>query len=83
VAGLQRWRRAERRQLADAGRLGDVQFVSSVSGGSIANGLLACAWNELKAEDFSSDAVDARVIDPCPEPENERWQTSHFSLKRQ
>jgi len=52
------------RQLADAGCLQDVRFVSSVSGGSIANGVLACAWGELKDAGFSPEAVDALVVDP-------------------
>jgi NTE family protein len=52
------------RFLADAGRLGDVRFVSSVSGGSIANGMLACRWGELRAAGFSTQALDRLVIDP-------------------
>ncbi len=52
------------RFLADVGRLGDVRFVSSVSGGSIANGMLAVHWNELRAEGFSTAAVDRLVIEP-------------------
>jgi NTE family protein len=52
------------RFLADAGRLGDVRFVSSVSGGSIANGMLACHWGDLSAAGFSTEALDRLVIDP-------------------
>ena len=52
------------RFLADAGRLGDLRFVSSVSGGSIANGMLACRWGELRAAGFSSEALERLVIDP-------------------
>src|SRR5437867_8097552 len=52
------------RLLADARRLGDVRFVSSVSGGSIANGMLACRWGELRQKDFTAESVDALVIDP-------------------
>jgi len=52
------------RFFADAGRLGDVRFLSSVSGGSIANGMIACAWADLRAQGFSSKTLDALVIDP-------------------
>lgn len=52
------------RFLADVGRLGDVRFVSSVSGGSIANGALACRWRELRDSGFGAQQVDTRVIDP-------------------
>jgi NTE family protein len=52
------------RFLADAGRLGDVRFVSSVSGGSIANGMIACAWPDLRRAGFSTEALDAQVIEP-------------------
>jgi NTE family protein len=52
------------RYLADVGRLGDVRFVSSVSGGSIANGVLATRWAELRDRGFETEAVDRLVIDP-------------------
>jgi NTE family protein len=52
------------RFLAGTGRLGDVRFVSSVSGGSIANGMLACQWGELQAAGFATEALDRLVIDP-------------------
>lgn len=52
------------RFLADVGRLQDVRFISSVSGGSIANGMLACRWRELKEADFVSAVVDSKVVDP-------------------
>ena len=52
------------RLLADIGRLGDVRYVSSVSGGSVANGLLAVAWPKLRARAYTSAAVDDLVIDP-------------------
>lgn len=52
------------RFLADCGRLRDVRFVSSVSGGSIANGMLACHWASLRCRHFSADALDQEVIDP-------------------
>lgn len=52
------------RFLADAGRLDDVRFVSSVSGGSLANGMLACQWGQLRAAGFTPAATDHLVIDP-------------------
>ena len=44
------------RFLADAELLGRVRHISSVSGGSIANGLLAGAYPELEAAGFSTEA---------------------------
>jgi NTE family protein len=55
------------RFLADIGRLGDVRFVSSVSGGSISNGMLATQWAALRNDGFSTAAVDRLVIDPVVE----------------
>jgi NTE family protein len=55
------------RYLADAGVLGDVRFVSSVSGGSVANGLVATRWPKLRERGFTADAVDQLVIDPISE----------------
>lgn len=52
------------RFLADTDLLGRVRFVSSVSGGSIANGLLACRWSDLRATSFSPAAVQDLVIEP-------------------
>ena len=52
------------RYLADAGVLGDLRYSSSVSGGSVANGLLATRWPELRARQFSGAAVDELVIEP-------------------
>ena len=52
------------RALADLGLLGDVRYTSSVSGGSWANALLALNWDELKAEGFTTDAVDRLLIEP-------------------
>jgi len=52
------------RFLADVGRLGDVRFISSVSGGSIANGLLACRWSQLRDAGFATQALHRHVIDP-------------------
>lgn len=50
--------------MADAGLLGRVRWVSSVSGGSITNGLLAHAYNELRDEGFTPASVDREVIAP-------------------
>lgn len=52
------------RFLADAGLLGRVRFVSSVSGGSVANGMLSQAWPELRGSGYSADAVDRHVLGP-------------------
>ena len=45
--------------MADAGLLGRVRWVSSVSGGSITNGLLAHAYNELRDEGFTPATATA------------------------
>jgi NTE family protein len=52
------------RLLADAGMLGQLRYVSSVSGGSVANGMLATAWPRVREAGFTAAAVDAHVIDP-------------------
>lgn len=52
------------RCLADAGLLGALRFASSVSGGSIANALLAQNWPALRAREFSATAVDDLLLDP-------------------
>jgi NTE family protein len=52
------------RLLSDTGLLGNVRYVSSVSGGSLANAMLATRWASLRAAGFSNEAVDAEVIDP-------------------
>ena len=49
------------RFFADAGLLGRVRHLSSVSGGSIANGLFAKAYPQLKAAGFSADAFVREV----------------------
>jgi NTE family protein len=53
------------RYLADAGLLGAVRFASSVSGGSIANGLLARHWPALRDAGFTVEAFDRLVVDPA------------------
>lgn len=55
------------RYLADARLLGNVRYVSSVSGGSVANGVLATQWAALRDADFDSEAVDELVIRPISE----------------
>jgi NTE family protein len=55
------------RFMADAGLLGRVRFVSSVSGGSFANGLLAHAARDLEAVSFAPDEVDRLVVAPALE----------------
>jgi NTE family protein len=52
------------RFLADAGLLGSVRYVSSVSGGSIANAMLATRWPRLRQRNFGASAVDELVVDP-------------------
>ncbi len=52
------------RLLADASRLSELRFVSSVSGGSVALGLLAVAWPELRRQGFTAQAVDDLLIGP-------------------
>ncbi len=55
------------RFLADTGLLADVRYVSSVSGGSVANGLLATAMPALRAGGFGRDVFDAEVLVPFVE----------------
>ena len=55
------------RFLAEAGLLGNVRCLSSVSGGSIAHGMIACAWNEFTDEGFTSEAYDRLVLRPVVE----------------
>ncbi|MEV7395879.1 patatin-like phospholipase family protein [Aeromicrobium sp. NPDC092404] len=52
------------RLLADAGMLGDLRYVSSVSGGSLANGLLASRWPLLRDAGLTGAAVQEHLIDP-------------------
>ncbi len=52
------------RLLADAGMLDRLRYVSSVSGGSVANGVLAAAWPKIREAGYTTDAVDRFVIDP-------------------
>ena len=52
---------------ADAGMLERVRYVSSVSGGSVANGLFAHHYETLGSKGFSSEAVDDVLISPFVE----------------
>jgi NTE family protein len=52
------------RFVADAGLLGRVRYVSSVSGGSITNGLFAGAYEQLRASRFAPEQVDELVVRP-------------------
>jgi NTE family protein len=49
---------------ADTGILGQVRYASSVSGGSITNGLLAANYEELESVSFAPEKVDELVIAP-------------------
>ena len=63
--------------LADSGLLGNVRYSSSVSGGSVANGLFAHHYDELAAEGFSGEAFSRIVVEPCIE----RMAGSSFTRK--
>lgn len=52
------------RFLADADLLSDVRWVSSVSGGSVANGVLAAALPRLRSAQMSRKAFDEHVLVP-------------------
>src|SRR5437870_4752753 len=47
------------RLLADASLLGSVRYASSVSGGSVANGYLACRYPALEEQQFTRSAFDS------------------------
>ncbi|MDQ4065348.1 MAG: patatin-like phospholipase family protein, partial [Actinomycetota bacterium] len=55
------------RFLADAGMLSRVRYVSSVSGGSLANGLFAHHYEELDGAGFTPESLDDVVIGPFVE----------------
>ncbi len=52
------------RYLADAGLLPQLRYVSSVSGGSVANAVLAHSWTQLREGSYSTAAFDKHVVDP-------------------
>lgn len=55
------------RFLADTRMLSRIRYLSSVSGGSIANGLFAHHYSDLAERDFTPDALDEIVIEPLIE----------------
>lgn len=55
------------RFLADAGLLGRLRYSSSVSGGSVANGVLACGYHDLARDGFTGAAFDEHVLGPLVE----------------
>jgi NTE family protein len=55
------------RYLADAGLLQNLRYSSSVSGGSVANGMLATRWPAIRRDGYSPEAVDREVIAPLTE----------------
>jgi NTE family protein len=58
--------------------LPQVRYVSSVSGGSVANGSLACAYADLQKEGFTATSVDEVVILPLIRTVSTRSLTSHL-----
>lgn len=52
------------RFLADAGMLDQVRHVSSVSGGSVANGMFAAQYPSIRDQGFTGEAFDALVLRP-------------------
>jgi NTE family protein len=52
------------RFLADAGMLEQVRHCSSVSGGSVANGLFAHRYHLLQRDGFTREAFDTHVLNP-------------------
>ena len=52
------------RLLASAGLLSSLRYLSSVSGGSVANGLVAVNWKALREQDYSARAVDKLIVAP-------------------
>ena len=51
-------------RLNELGRLANLERISSVSGGSITAGMLACRWGRLKATGFTAAELDALVVQP-------------------
>jgi NTE family protein len=51
-------------RLGEIGALATLARVSSVSGGSITAGVLACRWEELRQAGFAPDALDRLVVAP-------------------
>lgn len=55
------------RYLADCDLLRNLRYSSSVSGGSVANGVLATHWGEVRDAGYSAAAIDDTVIQPLAE----------------
>jgi len=55
------------RFLADAGLLAQVRWVSSVSGGSVANGAFAAAYPDLESSGFTPEALEKHLVRPFVE----------------
>jgi NTE family protein len=51
-------------RLNELGRLANLERISSVSGGSITAGMLACRWGRLKAAGFTAADLDTLVVKP-------------------
>lgn len=51
-------------RLNELGHLAKLERISSVSGGSITAGMLACRWERLKAAGFVAIELDALVVQP-------------------
>jgi NTE family protein len=64
------------RFLADTGLLHRVRYASSVSGGSLANGVFAHHYSDLEEHNFTPEALDGIVIEPFVE------QISSHSLSK-
>ncbi|MDP8931967.1 MAG: patatin-like phospholipase family protein, partial [Actinomycetota bacterium] len=64
------------RFVADAGMLGQVRHVSSVSGGSVANGMFASRYPAVRDQGFTAEAFDTQVLRPLVE------RVSSLSLQR-
>lgn len=60
------------RFLADAGLLAQVRYVSSVSGGSVANGVFARHYAAVKEAGFTREAFDRHVLTPFVEEVSSR-----------
>lgn len=52
------------RYLGDCGLLANLRYSSSVSGGSVANAMVATRWPAVRRAGYTGDAIDSEVIDP-------------------
>jgi NTE family protein len=66
------------RYLSDAGLLGNLRYVSSVSGGSLANAMLAKNWPRVRSEGYTNQAVDDAVVDPLLQGITQRSLANHL-----